>query len=409
MFANCLQMISIKIILDERSKKKDGTYPLKIRIILNRRSFHIALGYSIPPNEWDDSNQKIKSGSKTVSNTTRFNAILNSKKQEVFDVLLKLQDEGSLEEMSWARLKDHLTRNSSETLALEFGEEIVKELVEARKIGNARVYRTMLSSLQTYLNGKDLPLGRINFSFIKKYEAWYLGKGNAINGLSVHLRTLRAMINRAIKEKRFPSDQNPFAEYSIKHEKTRKRAIKPDALEAFKNFVPITSRQKRAKQYFMFSFYTIGASFVDIALLKLSNINEGRLYYKRRKTGRLHSISMTPALQAIIDEVAKEKKPDDYIFDIVKTDEPTLQSTQIRDELRRYNKTLKEIGEFCGISTPLSSYVSRHSYATIAKNKGVPVAVISEALGHTNIGTTMVYLDEFEQESKDEFHKLVIG
>ena len=402
-------MISIKIILDDRLEKKDGTCPLKIRVIINRRSFHISLGYSIPSKEWDDSNQRIKSGSKTISNTTRFNSIINSRKQQVYDVLLKLQDDGTLENMTLDRLKDHLTRNSSETLALEFGEEVINQLVQGRKIGNARVYRTMLSSLRAYLNGKDLPLGQINFSFLKKYEAWYLGKGNAVNGLSVHLRTLRALVNRAIKEKRLLPDNNPFSEFHIKHEKTRKRAIKPDALQAIKDFVPTTERQKRAKQYFIFSFLSIGASFVDIALLKLSNIVEGRLYYKRRKTGRLHSILVTPALKAIIDELAKGKKQDDYMFDIVKTDDPSKQSVQIRDELRRYNKTLKEIGKLCGISTQLSSYVSRHSYATIAKNKGVPIAVISEALGHTNIGTTMVYLDQFEQESMDEFHNIVIG
>jgi len=395
--------------LDDRLEKKDGTCPLKIRVIINRRSFHISLGYSIPSKEWDDSNQRIKSGSKTISNTTRFNSIINSRKQQVYDVLLKLQDDGTLENMTLDRLKDHLTRNSSETLALEFGEEVINQLVQGRKIGNARVYRTMLSSLRAYLNGKDLPLGQINFSFLKKYEAWYLGKGNAVNGLSVHLRTLRALVNRAIKEKRLLPDNNPFSEFHIKHEKTRKRAIKPDALQAIKDFVPTTERQKRAKQYFIFSFLSIGASFVDIALLKLSNIVEGRLYYKRRKTGRLHSILVTPALKAIIDELAKGKKQDDYMFDIVKTDDPSKQSVQIRDELRRYNKTLKEIGKLCGISTQLSSYVSRHSYATIAKNKGVPIAVISEALGHTNIGTTMVYLDQFEQESMDEFHNIVIG
>jgi hypothetical protein len=122
-------MISIKIILDDRSQKKDGTCPLKIRVIINRRSFHISLGYSIPLKEWDDSNQRIKSGSQTISNTTRFNSLINSRKQQVYDVLIKLENEGTLENMSLERLKDHLTRNSSETLALEYGEEIIKQLV----------------------------------------------------------------------------------------------------------------------------------------------------------------------------------------------------------------------------------------------------------------------------------------
>jgi integrase len=401
-------MLSVKIILDERSEKKDGTCPLKIRVIINRSSFHISLGHSIPAKEWDDVNQRIKSNSKTVSSTTRFNASLNGRKQEVYEVLLKLQDEGLLDDLSIDRIKSYLTKNSAETFALEFGEEIIEELVQGRKIGNARVYRTMLSSLRTFLNEKDIPLRQINYSFVKKYEAWYLGKGNAINGLSVHLRTLRALINRAIKERRLPKDHNPFSDYKIAHQKTRKRAIKPDALQALKDYHPVTERQKRAKQYFFFSFLTIGSSFVDIALLKLSNIIEGRIQYKRRKTGRLHSIPVTPALQQIIDVVARDKKPDDYIFNIVRSEDPARQAVQIRDELRRYNKTLKDIGEACGIEIPLSSYVSRHTYATVARNRGIPVAAISEALGHTDVKTTAIYLDEFEQKDMDEFHKMVI-
>lgn len=204
-------MLSVKIILDERSERKAGTCPLKIRVIIKLSSFHISLGHSIFVKDWDDVNQRIKLNSKTVSSTTRFNASLNGRKQEVYEVLLKLQDEGLLDDLSIDRIKSYLTKNSAESFALEFGEEIIEELVQGRKIGNARVYRTMFSSLRTFLNRKDIPLRQINYSFIKKYEAWHLGKGNAINGLSVHLRALRALINRAIKERRLPKHHNPFS------------------------------------------------------------------------------------------------------------------------------------------------------------------------------------------------------
>ncbi|HZV71369.1 MAG TPA: site-specific integrase [Saprospiraceae bacterium] len=401
-------MISVKIVLDERTKKKDGRSPLKLRIVHNRKTYHITLDKNLLACDWDDNNQRVKSNCKDIQNTTRFNAILNGRKQEVYDLLVKLQDEGHLNDMPFSKIRSFLTRSSDELLLLEFGEEIIKEFVQSRRIGNARVYRTLLSSLSTFLKKKDVSILHVNYSFVKKYEAWYLGKGNSLNGLSVHLRTLRAVINRAIKEKRLPQDHNPFSEYRIKNEKTKKRAIKTDALQAIRDFEPLTERQKRAKQFFMFSFLTIGASFVDIVMLRLSDIVDGRIHYKRRKTGRLHNVPVTPALQRIIDEVTINKQTGDYIFNVVKSEDPIRQSIEIRDELRRYNRTLKEIGQVCGIAIPLSSYVSRHSYATIAKNKGVPVEVISEVLGHTNIATTMIYLDEFEQAAKDKFHDLVI-
>lgn len=403
-----MQMISIKIVLDERSEKKDGTNPLKLRIVHSGQTYHISLGHSLLPQHWDEKNQRVKKSCRAISNLTRFNAILNSHKQEALDLLVKLQDEGTLNELPFSKIKFYLAKNTTETFVLEFCEEIIKELVQAKKIGNARVYRTMTSSLYTFLGGKDIPLKQINFSFLKKYEAWYLGKGNEVNGLSVHLRTLRAVINRAIKEKRLLQENNPFAEYRIKHEKTRKRAIKGEALQKIRHFQPTTKRQKRAQTYFMFSFLTIGASFIDIAFMKLSDIVDDRITYKRQKTGHLHSIPLSPELKVIINEVAGHKSGNAYIFDVISSDNPLIQSRQIRDELRRYNKTLKEIGQLCGVVTPLTSYVARHTYATLAKHKGVPTAIISEALGHSSEEITQVYLDSFDQSTIDEFHKLII-
>jgi integrase len=403
-----MQMISVKIVLDKRSQKKDGTYPLKLRIVHNRQTYHLALGHSFSSKDWDGFSQQVKPSCKTLSNKTRFNAQLNKQKQQAWDILLKLQDEGQLDEISFSRIKSLLTKNSAETFVLEYGEEIKREMIQAGKLGNARVYATMLASISDYLKGRDIPLRQINYNFLKKYSAWYQGRGNTINGMAVHLRTLRALLNRAIKEKRLSPDHYPFREFKIKHEKTLKRAISSDALTTIKYFNARTKRQKRAKALFMFSFYTMGASFVDVALLKLSDIHDGRIYYKRRKTGHLHSIPMSKPLQAVIDEQTKGKTAHNYIFDVVRSDDPAVQAVQIRDELRRYNRTLKEIGELCGLNTPLTSYVSRHTYATIAKRKGVPTAVISEALGHSSEEVTQVYLDSFEQETMDEFHKMVI-
>lgn len=401
-------MISVKIIQDKRSQKTDGTYPLKLRIVHNRQTYHLALGHSFYSKDWDSVSQQVKSSCKILSNTARFNAQLNKQKQQAWDILLKLQDEGQLDEASFGRIKSLLTKNSMETFVLEYGEELKQEMIQSGRLGNARVYATMLASISDYLNGKDIPLRQINYTILKKYSAWYQGRGNTLNGLAVHLCTLRALINRAIKEKRLTPEHYPFREYKIKHEKTLKRAISSDALTAIKEFNPQTKRQKRAKAFFMFSFYTMGASFVDVVRLKLADIRDGRIYYKRRKTGHLHSIPMSEPLKAIIDDQTKGKTTQDYIFNVVRSDDPSVQAVQIRDELRRYNRTLKEIGELCGLSTPLTSYVSRHTYATIAKRKGVPTAVISEALGHSSEEVTQVYLDSFEQATMDEFHKIVI-
>lgn len=416
MLANGLQickrvfqtMISANIILDTRYRKKGDVYPLKLRVVHNRKSFDLGLGFSITPKDWDERGQKVKSSCQSIENIARFNALLSKDKQKVQDVLIRLQDEGKLDTLTLEELKNYVTHKSTETMTLVFGEEMIAELQDAKKFGNARVYDTMLRSVRNFAKGRDFPLKQITYAWLKKYEAWYLSKGNSANGLSVSLRTLRALYNRAIKQKLISKDYYPFTDYRIKGESTRKRAVSAADLELIKRFQPKTERQARAKDYFLLSFYLMGASFVDLAFLKVRNITGGRIEYKRQKTGRLHSIPISAPLQAILDKYLQGKKKDDFILNVIKSDDPKRQLVNVRDELRQFNRRLKEIGELCGIEAVLTSYVARHSYATIAKYKGVPTAVISEALGHTSEEVTQVYLDSFDKEVLDKYHTLII-
>ena len=401
-------MISVKLILDTRSQKTDGTSPLKLRIVHDGQTYHHSLGYAVLPKDWDGKGQKVKSACKTIGNTTRFNALIHKEKQKALDVFTRLDDQGLLDRLSFKEIKERLLQKHSELMTLAYGESIIAQLKETGKHGNARVYDTMIRSLRDYRKGKDFPLKQVSYTWLKRYEAWYLAKGNSLNGMAVNLRTLRALMNRAIKEKRLSKDFYPFDEYKIKQEKTRKRAISRTDIERLKNFEPQTERQRRAKNYFMISFYLMGASFVDIAFLKLKNIIGHRIEYKRRKTGQLHSVPLSQPLQQLLDVYMQGKEKNDYILNVIKSDDVEKQIVNVRDELRRYNRSLKEIGKLCEIEAPLTSYVSRHSYATIAKFKGVPTAIISEALGHSSEEVTQIYLDSFDKAVLDKYHQMVI-
>lgn len=401
-------MLSAKIILDTRHQKKGNVYPLKLRLIHNRRISYVNLGYDIPAKDWDEAREKVKTSCKVIENVTRFNSLLSKEKQKAVGTFIKLQDEGKLETFSLEELKNFVVQKSTEAMVLAFGEEMISQLEEAKKFGNARVYDTMLRSVRNFVKGRDFPMKQITFAWLKKYETWYLSKGNSSNGLSVNMRTLRALYNRAIKEKLISKDYYPFTDYRIKGESTRKRAIAGADLELIKKFQPKTERQERAKDYFLLSFYLMGASFVDLAFLKVKNITGGRLEYKRQKTGRLHSIPISAPLQAILDKYLEGKRKEDFILNVIKSDDPKKQTVNVRNELRRFNRSLKEIGELCGIEAALTSYVARHSYATIAKYKGVPTAVISEALGHSSEEVTQVYLDSFDKEVLDKYHTMII-
>lgn len=401
--------LTSKVFLDDRRTKKDGTQPLKLRITIDRKSIEIPLGYTIQPAYWDDAKKEVKKNCPAVQNVTRLNNLIKKRHSDAVEKVIQLQDSGEINVLSMKDIKNRITGKRDETFIIEFTNSIIEELEEGGKVGNARVYKTMRNSILTFLKRKDIPVKQITFKWLKKYEAWYLGRGNSVNGLGVNMRTLRAVINRAIKQKLVSRENYPFEHYQVKKEKTRKRAVAATDIEKIKSFVPQTKQQKRAKDYFLMSFYLMGASFIDLAFLKVDNINAGRIEYKRRKTGKLHSIKITEPLQEILDKHLKGKRKGDFILNVIKSDDVKKQYVNVRDELRRYNRRLKEIGELCGLESELTSYVARHSFATIAKFKDVPVSVISQALGHTNLETTETYLAEFDNAVLDEYNELIIN
>jgi integrase/recombinase XerD len=399
---------SVSIVLDTRSIKTNNAHPIKFRIIINRKSFHISAGFNVEASYWSEVKQQISTRYTLLGNVTRLNNYLQREKSRILDKLLELQESGKLDRLSFQVIKQLILQKSAETLTLQYILLIIKDLEDAKKFGNAKVYTTLLRSISDFVSKKEFPLNQINYKWLKKYEIWYLSKGNSINGLGIKLRTLRAVINQAIKTEKLTQDMYAFKDYPIKHEETRKRAISREDLIKILHFEPRTQRQTRAKDYFLISFYLMGASFVDIAMLKIKNIIQDRIEYKRQKTGKLHSIPLSRPLIEIIDKYKNGKSENAFILNVVKSHDPKIQLKNISDELRRYNKSLKEIGKLCEIESSISSYVARHSYATNAKKLGVPVSVISESLGHTTEKTTQIYLDSFENDVVDKYHEMII-
>lgn len=408
--------IGLKYVLDKRRKKKDGTHALRLRVTIDRKMFELTSGYSLLETSWDEKKQLIKKSAVEFQNTTRINNLLSVRKAEVFDKLAKMDEEGALHRLSLQEIKGQITGKKQMDHTFTFIQSVIDEMRQGGSIGNARVYDMVLRSIKNFTEDKDFSLKKINYAWLKRYEAWYLGRENAmgkpnsINGLGVNLRTIRAVMNRAIKQKLLSKDHYPFSNYTIRKEATRKRAITREDLAKLKAIEPKTERQKRAKKYFFISYYLMGASFIDIAFLTFENVQNGRIEYKRKKTGRLHSIKISDRLFDLIGPYLgrDEASHDDFILPIL-SKEQTLEEQYVaaRDEMRRYNKALKALGEKAELSIPLTSYVARHSYATIAKYEGMPTALISEALGHTTEEVTQVYLDSFDKNVLDDWNERV--
>jgi integrase len=251
---------------------------------------------------------------------------------------------------------------------------------------------------------------RINYQFLKQLETNHIASGNTVNSLSVYLRTLRAIYNRAIKENVAKKDWYPFSNYSIKNTKTKKRAISKEDIQKIENYNPEKESQRfHARNYFLFSFYMIGLNFSDIAFIKPTNIINGRLEYIRKKTNKNYSLALFDKPQKILDYYKKGKEKDEYIFPIIKREDPEWIRKDIKNGLKTLNKYLRKIGEVLEIEGEMSSYVARHSWATIGKFLNVPIQVISEGLGHDSIQTTQIYLDSFDKGVIDDASQLISG
>lgn len=407
---------SANLELDKRYQRKDGTFPIKLLIVVNGEPLRISTGYNIEEKYWQIKSQSIKTSCKTFQNVTRVNNLLSKQKSQALDILTQLQDNGEVEKLSLKDIKSRIVGNNNIVYTYDFCEQIINGLEEVGKVGNARVYRMLLLSLKNFANESDFPLKQITYSWLKRYESWYLartnknGKPNTLNGLNVNMRTLRALCNSAIKRDLVPQDSYPFKKYTLKREATRKRAITQSDIAKLKEVEPQTERQRRAKDYFLMSFYLMGVSFIDLAFLKVSYIKNGRVEYKRKKTGRLHSIKITSPLQGVLNQYLEGKSPEDFILNII-PQKATLkkQYAAARHEMQRYNKALKELSKLAGIEETITSYTARHTFATTAKYKGVPVAAISEALGHSDVKTTQIYLDQFDTDTMDAYHEFIIG
>jgi integrase/recombinase XerD len=399
----------IVLALDTRRAKADGTYPVLLRIIHYEKPAAITTGVYLKEQDWDEKARCIKSTYKGTDSVTRLNNYLQKKKSEAIDIITKLDEKKTLDTLTVGQIKDMILRKSDLDSFFKYADSIVKSMREANQIGNARTYDFSLGVLKAYVKNKDLSFRDINYNFLLKFELEHLKKGNTLNSLSVYLRTIRAVFNKAIKSGIIGQDLYPFKTYEIKSTRTRKRAISVAAIKKVEglDFGPKHTLY-HARNYFLMSYYLMGMSFTDLARLKLSDMIDGRIQYDRQKTDKPYNIEIPPPAQVILDIYTDGKPKDAYILPVITATTPEKQYNQVLDARKRFNRKLKKIAELCGIGENLTSYVSRHSFATRANNLGVPLGVISDMLGHSDTRTTQIYLDSLPSDVIDGFHKKVL-
>jgi len=392
-------MTSIKVQLNKNKVLKDGRHPIILQFLKDRKKKVLYLGQAASKDEWIEE-KGLPSKKHPYHN--KLGNFIKGKVAEANQITLEFESKNkpyALEDV----VKKMKGQTSSEYL-LDYFDSIIARLGKQGKRGNEIVYRCTKNSLQKYI-GRDILLADISNRFLNEYEEFLISEGLKINSVSVYLRTLRAVINRAIKEGVLDEEYYPFRKHTIKSEATVKRAISKEDISRIRDLeLKAHSTLDMTRDFFMFSFYNRGMSFVDLAYLKKSNIQKDRIVYTRKKTGQKFSIKITEQTKDIIYKYAKEDF--DYIFPIIKR--PDNEFLDYKNAFRLMNKKLKEIATMAGIDADLTTYVARHSWATIAKRSGIPTAIISEGLGHETEETTQIYLDSFENKILDDANELII-
>lgn len=286
-----------------------------------------------------------------------------------------------------------------------FMERVITRLQTLQHIGTARNYHAALNSFMRFRFNEDVALESVDNILIEDYQAYLKSKGLAPNSITFYMRILRAVYNRAV-ENGLTSDRHPFRTVSTGMEKTLKRAISLNDIRCIKNLDLSTKPNLEfVRDIFMFLFYCRGMSFIDAAYLKNTDIQNGTLSYRRHKTGQLLHIKVIKPIWNLINRY--QIKDSSYLLPII-SNHSGNERRQYESALRRINNGLKAIADMINLPIPLTTYVTRHSWATVAKTKNVPVNVISDALGHDSITTTQVYLASIDTSVIDKANDLII-
>ncbi|MDO4181970.1 MAG: site-specific integrase [Bacteroidales bacterium] len=386
-------------------KGKEGT--LFYQVIHNRIVRQIHTGYKLFPCEWNAKRSEVVLDAN--ANENRRNHLLSLKRSLLANILLLKDIIAGLESKETAYHADHVlelynARRESNGF-ISFSRTLISRLRLVGKVRTSDTYTTTVNSFVRFRDETDVLLEEMDSSLMMEYETWLKSNGICPNTTSFYMRNLRAIYNRAVEEE-LTIQRHPFKHVYTRIDKTVKRAVSLKIIRQIKDLdLKDSPLDDYARDIFMFSFYTRGMSFVDMAFLKKKNLQDGILSYRRQKTNQQILIKWEKPMQEIVSKYDTSQTP--YLLPIIRN----MQS----DEWRQYksaahlvNVKLKKLGRRLDLGIPLTSYVARHAWASIAKSKNIPISIISEAMGHDSENTTRIYLASLDTSVIDKANRLII-
>jgi len=396
---------SISVVCYRSKTLANGQHPLMLQVSLKGKRKYQSLSISVHADHWDFHKCKPKP---SCPDGEYMQKIISDKILDVQRQILEYN--ANRKEFTPTSLLAFNKSIVREQTVGDFYKELILTLEKIDKVGNRLIYKTSYNSLKVFNKGRlNILFSDIDVQWLNRYEKWLRSKRNKETTMSLLFRTLRSAYNKAVEARSARKSDYPFDEYKVSRfdVKTKKRAISKDDMKRIMS-VDLSGEKaslKLSRDLFVFSYLCAGMNFTDIANLKIENIVNGRICYIRQKTAKTISIHLSEEASLILSRYANMNNVRGYLFPILdarRHKTALQQQNRIHKVLGKVDKDLKLIAEKCSISQNLTSYSARHSFATVLKNSGVNVALISEALGHTDLTTTQIYFDSFDNRQVDE-------
>ncbi|SEB79695.1 Site-specific recombinase XerD [Maribacter dokdonensis] len=396
-------MASIKIILWKHDQKKDGTFPLALRITQNRKTRYIFTGKYIFEKDWDAAASKVK---KSYPNSTRLNNLLLTKLQEANRTLLDLETEDK--GISSKQVKSEITSPLSNKSFNEIAQIYIQELEDNKKLTRLSSDRARVNHFIEFAGSDNINFREIDEAYLRRYMTFLrTKKKNGTRSIINALIVIRTIYNRAIKLGIIERKHYPFGadKIRIKFPETEKIGLSVDEMKALESLGGLTPQEEHARHVWLFSFLLAGMRVADVLLIRWSDIYDGRLHYRMNKNEKILSLKLPAKIYAILDAYREtQENADDFIFPEMrkanlKSPKDILAKTKTAN--KKFNKYLETIAQKAGITKKLTMHIARHTFGNISGDK-IPIQTLQRLYRHSSITTTIQYQANFIHKDFDE-------
>lgn len=403
---NKKKKLSIHVILNPCKASGDEIYSLAIRVLYCRKKKEYSLGRQVHRSNYRVDGERVVYSPEGIlkrRDPGSINRLIMEEKEGIVKSFSFFGEDGA--GVWFGAFDAETSQGTARPVCGKVHFAIYRLFERGREAGNSRCLYERVAFSVAFCSPRKIKFKDVDYVFITDYMHYLRARGVAENTVHMYLSNFRAICNKARKQGVKVGKDNPFADLDIRRRETVKRALSKEeiALIASVN-LRRHPRLEQARDLFMFSFYCRGMSFVDVIHLRNDWVVKDTIFYARSKTGQRLQVGLLPDLQKIIE---KYRTDSPYIFPYIDSGSSRSVYTQYRYALGMINRYLKQLGRLLHIDLPLTTYVARHSWATIAKNEGIPISLISEGLGHTSEKTTQIYLASFPVDAVNRVNESV--